>query len=296
MNTSSHLRLLAATLCASVTSLQAAPVVDSFDLTNIYDAGSATFTTTSSYANAWVVVGWTFDTGFRTTTAANFNGGADMVAIHPSLNGQYDGGAGNFQMYYQNVGALAAGTQTISITTTATSQHGLVVFIVDGVAGFRDTAYATYRDDDNGGSGGNSSTFGFNLSPTPAFPAATAISSNPLTSSSGDVVVGFVSSGASFGSQYVDGDILGLTTTNAPSTLVLGGGGSYAAGSTVVATANQEFAYEGVRGAGSFDGWYRIGIAAIAFETGSAVPEPSTYATLAGLGALGFAALRRRRA
>jgi hypothetical protein len=281
----------------SALSLSAVPSVDFFSIqNNAAVTNSATVTLTNSYTDAWVVLGWTEDSGGSnsTTAGATFNS-VELTGIRTDVLGSgtyavYDGVQGSQELWYANLGALAAGDYVWD-TGSTNGKPGVALWIVDGVDGIRDTASASYRDEDNGSNG--PIAIGFNLSGTVNTPGtvntATDVSDTVFDVVNGDAVIGFFSSGASVdgqigGNQTVVGTVALDETLN-----VFNNGGGYWATSTNSATSNMV-------GVDEIDSsWFRTAGSAISFIP-TPVPEPSAYALLAGMLTLGFVASRRRRA
>jgi autotransporter-associated beta strand protein len=113
-------------------------------------------------------------------------------------------------------------------------------------------------------------------------------------------------------------DVVGTLKVNGAGTLSLGGGGTnsiafadsslidwsggslsitgaFLSGSSIKFGSNASGLGAGQLAAISIDGFTGLGLDSSGFLTGSAIPEPSAFAALAGLGMLGFAAIRRRR-
>ena len=292
---------IVAVLAAAVGSAHAA--VDYYDINDINGSLSGSIVAAQDYTNAWVVIGWTDDNGGGlgvTDGDPTFDGTPLSNSLRDSSS-PYDGNNGGYNMWYASVGDLSSGSSYDWALTRPTGGNfdtfqqklGKALWIVDNVVGVRDTAYASYLDEENGSNGPIAGGFNLatNTNAAGSPNAGDAAVDTVLATLAGDVVVGFVGSGAGL-NQMTNDMILGPLGEDQVSDVWQSGkdpqfldtGGSFYAHSGVTAADNAEFALQ-VDG-----GWFRFASGAVAFEV---VPEPVS-AGLIALGSLALVARRRR--
>lgn len=209
-------------------------------------------------ANSIIVVGVYIDNGSNTLSNVSFGGQAADGVIT----------AARAKLYYFNNPAVGSSTFTATSNNTQGAGNGYFLWELAGV----------------------------DLSASPVSASATDASGTITTNNANSFVVDFFTfNNGGLGTQPETGGLSSVAfTTGFGSNLGAGGsggGGYIAAGSisaTTIGTYNLGWALTDAASGNSY------GEVAFAFAP-SAVPEPSSFAALAGLGALGAVMARRRR-
>lgn len=231
--------------------------------------GSAHNTTitlnSSTDAKTYAVVGVTFDNG--TPVSGVSVGGVALTDFVG--NAPYDGANGSIYLYWGQVGILAAGSQSVSVSAALGSHYDACIWIVNDVSSVNDTGILYYRDDDNPGAvGGVSGVIGFNGLNT-LTNIVTVDTDDTLLASSGDVILNFLSCG----SQLSVFTPIGLASDADVKTT----GGSWAAGTITATASNPQVGYA------STNNWYRMAIAGISFTTGGVLDPYDGWAATYGI-------------
>lgn len=271
--------------------------------TDTGNSGSFTIDNTYTAADsAYVVFGYAREGG-----AADSATGQDVSAVTYGGNAlnsivetKYDltnGAVATMELWGSPLDSLAAGNLDFSVTVDGqTDNNGGANFfswIVTGVNGITDQAGTGVSGEDNGGGGGIAGTFGFNdptgdtmltLLPDQFIDTSDSDFSSVLTN---DLILALYTNGNPADGSGVVNNVEGLEVDIDRLVATSNGGYTSSAYSGLAASDAPPI------GVTITEGYFRAGLVAVSLDV---VPEPSSYALIAGALTLALASFRRRLA
>jgi len=289
-----------ATSAISATSLFGQSISEFDAFTSSTNSGSFTIDNAITAGdNAYVVFGYAREGGSdpttlsRNVTAVDF-GGFNLSQLVETKFALGTGSASTIELWGGSVSSLAAGNLNFSATVenqvAGNTGANFVSWIITGFNGISDVAGTAYLEAQNGGlgTGGDAGNIGFNgvASELVRDPNVDTSDSDFSSVSSGELILGYYLNGNNGTGGEVNMPI-GFTITDQSDA------NNAAPGSYATSAFNGVAGSDGAPVGLSIDAdYFRSGLVTVSF----AVPEPSSYALLAGALMLGVVGMRRRRA